>query len=68
MKEEPLSRDDQPTVVDWMHDLPVKKYDNGEPGKYFCHCIYCHTNFVGYKHDYKCPVCTLEQEMIGSLP
>lgn len=40
-----------------IHDIEVKKYDNGVIGEYFCNCIYCRKNFIGYKHDYKCQTC-----------
>lgn len=46
-----------PHVKDMIHDIEVKKYDNGVIGEYFCNCIYCRKNFIGYKHDYKCQTC-----------
>lgn len=47
-----------PTVKEWMHDLPIKKYLGGVVGEYFCYCVYCHTNFIGHKGDCRCEKCT----------
>lgn len=46
-----------PTVRDWIHDLPVKRYENNEVGECFCCCILCNRNFIGRKFDDNCQGC-----------
>lgn len=46
-----------PSVYEMMHDLPVKIYEEGRVGEYFCHCSKCHINFIGHKTDPVCGSC-----------
>jgi len=44
--------------METMHEgsyVPVKKYENGKEGHYYCVCCVCGGRFIGDKRDIVCP-------------